>query len=352
MEYPFNNSENQLVKKAIMGNDSKFGGTMLVTAIEAHALITLSIALVCVILLGNGLVIVGYCTTRRLQTGPFLLFVSMAASDFLVGAVVVPMWIYQVLCHFRCENTSTSFFTVYQFFDVFSALASLSHITVFSLERYIAITMPFRHRTIPNCVYYKLITAAWCYAFSVAIVFVLPLGANWGSNRVVFILTTGYGVPIMVIVGLNASAYCSVKNSNTKLKGSSRTSAMERVKREKETATTVIIISGLVLLAWTPFFVVTAMHRWYLTVLPNGLDRQRLISFVKMIHYSNSGVNPFVYSYRHMNVRQTLYNLLLPCVKSKRKRSKMATSTTVTCQVRFDNICSARKAAGYRAKSN
>ena len=100
----------------------------------------LSIILIFVILFGNSLVIASYKTNRRLRTRTNAFLVSLAFSDFLVGSISLPMWIYGIMSE---QNVSITFQAFFKSFDAFSALASIFHLTAISAERYIAVSRPF-----------------------------------------------------------------------------------------------------------------------------------------------------------------------------------------------------------------
>ena len=84
-----------------------------------------SILLAVAILFGNALVVASYKINRRLRTRTNAFLVSLAVSDFLVGSISMPMWIYNIII---VDNGSVPFKAVYKTFDVFSALASIYHL--------------------------------------------------------------------------------------------------------------------------------------------------------------------------------------------------------------------------------
>ena len=116
-----------------------------------------SILLAVAILFGNALVIASYKINRRLRTRTNAFLVSLAVSDFLVGIISMPMWIYNIII---VDNGSVPFKAIFKTFDVFSALASIYHLTAISIERYIAVSRPFYYKSLPSLFQRAMIVSA------------------------------------------------------------------------------------------------------------------------------------------------------------------------------------------------
>ena len=62
------------------------------------------ILLATVILFGNSLVVASHNINRRLRTQANAFLVSLALSDFLVGSISMPMWIYIIIVVILCMH--------------------------------------------------------------------------------------------------------------------------------------------------------------------------------------------------------------------------------------------------------
>ena len=73
--------------------------------IPLRAILAPYILLVVVILFGNSLVVLSYKINNRLRTRTNAFLVSLAISDFLVGGISLPMWIYVTITEFNESAT-------------------------------------------------------------------------------------------------------------------------------------------------------------------------------------------------------------------------------------------------------
>ncbi|XP_072177860.1 5-hydroxytryptamine receptor 1D-like [Diadema setosum] len=122
---------------------------ILFAPLPAAALISLFSLIILATIFGNVLVILSVCKEKKLQTPPNILIINLALADLAVALLVMPFqasfdilsgrWIFsQAICDmFIC-------------FDVMCCTASIVDLVFISVDRYLAITRPFRyarHRT-------------------------------------------------------------------------------------------------------------------------------------------------------------------------------------------------------------
>ncbi|XP_022800457.1 probable G-protein coupled receptor No9 [Stylophora pistillata] len=279
-----------------------------------------SILLAVVILLGNSLVITSYKINGRLRTRTNAFLVSLAVSDFLVGSISMPMWIYNLII---VDNGSVAFKAVFKTFDVFSALASIYHLTAISIERYIAVSRPFYYKSLPSLFQRAMITSAWLVAILLASFssFTMPsvLKIPWNSRvyaTVMFII--GFAIPAAIIFIMYVGVFSvarSLLQRNPHYPPGSRVSngslMSQYYQGERKVAITVAFITGLFIATWVPFFIVSITASYCLHCLPSSPKTFTwLIVIVKGAHYLNSGVNPLVYAQRDSEMRRTFLTLL------------------------------------------
>ena len=279
------------------------------------AFIALYVLLALLVIAGNTLVVVAFRKVP-LRTAINMFFVSLAISDLLVGAVSIPLWMYNLSCpHFTsCKTPNIPVNEFYQGFDVFSALASISNLVAISIERYLAICWPVQHRISSFMRYYSMIFATWGYSLIVTVVYSMNLSSSWKTKnyRGSLVFAAGFVVPLIIIIAMYVSIYQSVRDMNAHWKRTNaRASALQRsVQREKRTAKTVGIVTALFVVAWLPFFVVSLLWSFHRQRLPVGGGFVHLMDFIKWMHYSNSAVNPVVYAYRSEEIRRMLAKLV------------------------------------------
>ncbi|KAJ7318453.1 hypothetical protein OS493_037932 [Desmophyllum pertusum] len=288
--------------------------------IPLRAILAPSILLAVVILFGNFLVIAAYKTNKRLRTRTNAFLVSLAISDFLVGSVSLPMWII-----IMGLNVSDAFRAVFKSFDVFSALASIYHLTAISIERYIAVSRPFYYKCLPSFFHRAMITSAWFVAAflaslsSITLPFVLKI--PWISqvySMVLFIC--GLIVPTAIIACMYIGVFSEARsllqrnpprNRPRTTRRRSSGSLWKYYQDERKVAITVALITVLFITAWVPFFAVSVTAAYCFQCLPSSPDSLRvLVVIVKSVHYLNSAVNPLVYAHRDREMRRTFIRLL------------------------------------------
>ena len=282
------------------------------TKSEVFVFMALYIVLSLMVIAGNTLVVVAFRKVR-LRAAINLFFVSLAVSDLMVGAVSIPLWIYNLSCPYfnSCIEPNVSVSVFYRAFDVFSAMASIWNLVAISVERYLAICWPVQHRLSSFKRYYLMIFATWSYSIMITAVYSVDFNPTYKRYRGSLVFVAGFAVPFLIIIAMYSSIHRSVVSMNAHWKRvNAKTSVLrKRVQREKRTATTVFIVTALFIAAWLPFFVVSMLWTFHRSSLLVGGGFIRLMDFIKWMHYSNSAVNPIVYAYRSEEIRKMLFKL-------------------------------------------
>ena len=284
----------------------------------------LYILLALLVIVGNTFVVSAFKKVRT-RRAINIFFVSLAVSDLMVGAVSIPLWIYLLSCPYfaTCVKPNEHVVSFYRSFDVFSALASISNLVAIAIERQFAICWPVQHRTSSFARFYVMIIATWSYALTVTVLYSIRFSPTWEMYRGALVFAAGFVIPIAVIIFTYSCIYVRVRGMNEHWKKSSAKSSLRNsVQREKRTATTVVIVTVLFLLAWLPFFVVSLMFSFDRASLPAGKGFTALLDFIKWMHYSNSGVNPLVYTYRSEEIRKMLTKMLLRSTGRQRQNPR------------------------------
>ena len=273
--------------------------------------------LVIVIMTGNTLVIVAYRYSPKVRLQDTnLFFVSLAVSDLLVGAVSVPLWMYYVYCsHTGDSHCHEHYFVKYFYrnFDVLSAFASIAHLTIISIERRI-VTSRLRSmvRSPRKCKYYVPVSA-WLYAVSVSIAYAICYKQNFKAQRTLLVFFGGFIIPVAVIASMYFGICRTMNDADKRLAREGTAGALfsrSENRREKKVAATVAILIVLFILCWLPFFVVSMMFTFCQSCLPRGVYIKRLMDFMKFMHYSNSAINPCVYSYRNTEIKEAILRFI------------------------------------------
>ncbi|XP_046849417.1 octopamine receptor 1-like isoform X2 [Xenia sp. Carnegie-2017] len=274
----------------------------------------LSFILTCIVVIGNGMVMLAYKFNYKLQTVTNMCFVSLAFSDFLVGLISIPLWI-----HYSFKGISDrNLYLFYISFDIFNGTASIFQLTAISIERCFSIVAPVRHRSLSVLSYYAMIFSVWFLAIVSTLLRLLPqkkvTGGDWYN---IYTLLVCFVLPVFIMI----TSYTLLFRTAVKRKDLSfRSTKNQQVtwSSQKKTIKTLLIVTGLFVVAWAPFFVYIALVRYLPSALPSNLeDRTRLWRFVKWMHYINSSLNPFVYSCRNKEFNISFKVLFWALVKCK-----------------------------------
>ncbi|KAI0234169.1 Octopamine receptor 1 [Lamellibrachia satsuma] len=96
-----------------------------------------------VVIVGNSLVVIAVFTSRKLRTTTNNFIVSLACADLLVGVMVLPLsGANEVLSFWPFGKPLCS---VWLAVDVWTCTASILHLCAISLDRYLAISYPFKY---------------------------------------------------------------------------------------------------------------------------------------------------------------------------------------------------------------
>ncbi|XP_031565990.1 octopamine receptor Oamb-like [Actinia tenebrosa] len=261
------------------------------------------------ILAGNGLILASFVINKKLRTITNRLVVGLAISDVLVGLVSIPCWMYVFICQFKGITYNSWVYQFYIVFDIFIGSASILQLTAIGIERCHAVVRPFRHRTLPKRAFYVMVSVPWFYAGFVAVLQPVQY-KSWREVYTILMTTTCFLGPLLINV---LSYSCIVKFAHSKPR---RNLTEQRIpnsvyRKEIKLAVTVALITALFVVAWLPLFVVTVIGTYHPQNLPSPVWSDRLIKFVKWMHYGNSAVDPFFYAYRNKDIILTFRFIVL-----------------------------------------
>lgn len=273
--------------------------------------------------LGNGSVILAFALNTRLRTATNIFIVGLAASDLLVGTFAIPFWTF-VVSH---ENIMVAYcfavYHVYISFDVFAGSASILQLTAIAMERFFSMQWPLFHRKMSRWVYCIMLAFAWsCATLAAALNPLQEKSETWRKFHTMALFVICFGCPFTIIFACYGYIFKISRfqarrrlssGSNARRCGSTPGFAI----RELNVAITVAVITGVFVVAWMPFFVVSLIATFCLTCLPSAPTLLHLVKFFKFLQYSSSCLNPYIYAYRNKEMRRTLIKIkdkLFPCI--------------------------------------
>lgn len=289
------------------------------------------------VITGNSLNIAVLTRRKMIRKRTSFFLISLAAADLMVGTFSVPSFIYQLVCMWQYGVVNqTPVLKVVKALDVFSGLASTFTLTIIALERVYAICFPLRHRISTRCLYHALVWTVWILAGLLSslyffyeyrlikhkVFFLFLICTFFFSMFIMFAAYTAIWLRVrssgkrertVTRISLESSDGSSVPRLHAVSGGlSASTRTRKSVENEKRLAGTVCIVTTVFVLTWLPFHIINLIIFVECQVFPCSAQPSiDVIYFCKLLHYTNSFLNPVIYSLRLQDFRLTLTKLLL-----------------------------------------
>ena len=248
-----------------------------------------------IIVFGNCLSIL-ILLRRRLRKRAHFLLISLAMADLLVGLFSIPM--YMIIWFSRQTLVSS---LVFDCVDMFTGFSSVFTLVFISLERLSAIVQPLRHRQLALHSYFIAIATPWILSIAVASSRVLLGLAIIDVHQFLSVITMSLSTPLVIM----CIAYCVIWR-----KEASRLYHTFRARREARLSKTVLVITGMFILTWMPFQVLVIVIVKCATCYNVSLV---VVFVIKLLQFSNSVLNFFIYCFRMQNYRRELFSLFPSC---------------------------------------
>ncbi|XP_061097631.1 trace amine-associated receptor 4-like [Conger conger] len=263
---------------------------------------------------GNLLVIISISHFRQLHSPTNLLILSLAFTDWFLGVSVMPYSMIRSVEN--CWYFGELFCKIHSSFDIVMSTASVLHLGLISVDRYLAICKPLQYRT--SVTIHKvavLIGITWLLsiAFGFGVVFskvnvvgVEELFINPCTGTCIVFFNKqegllgaflGFFIPYTVMMALYIKIFYIAKvqakmiNCSLQMTGAKRdkkNSTSEQ--REKKAAKTLGIVLGVFLLCWLPFDMVLIVDPFFNT-------SPVIFDALVWLAYFNSSCNPLIYGY-------------------------------------------------------
>ena len=233
--------------------------------------VTLIAALSTILL--NALVIIAIKQRKELQKLSNILLSSLAATDLLIGAIVMPLSIsVNVFIFFRVSFEHVcSLLLISRCFGPFLFSANLYHLTIIAWERYMAIQKWMNYKVIVTKRRLKnLAMVAWLTGLLPSVPEILMLVSDVDGRFLAAYLTVWsfvWTVCIILIALFYRKIYLAIRNLKTN--EISQVSFLMKVKREYKVAKRTGLLAAVVIFSFLPILAVATLGNVFLVFRTN-----------------------------------------------------------------------------------
>lgn len=300
-------------------------GTVHSCCLDSIALkVTISVVLTTLIFItvaGNVVVCLAVSLNRRLRSLTNCFIVSLAATDLLLGLLVMPFSaIYQLSFKWSFGQV---FCNIYTSLDVMLCTASILNLFMISLDRYCAVTDPLRYPVLVTPVRVA-ISLVFIWVISITLSFLsIHLGLNSrngtrGGNDTfkckvqvneVYGLVDGMVTFYLPLLIMCVTYYRIFKIAREQAKRINHISSWKAATiREHKATVTLAAVMGAFIVCWFPYF--TAFV--YRGLRGDDAVNEVVEGIVLWLGYANSALNPILYATLNRDFRMA-YQQLFHC---------------------------------------
>ena len=268
------------------------------------AFLAVTVAIVTV----NLLSIILFIKNSNLRTRGMYLVINLTVVDILVGGLST-INLLLIITHIGCKTVIVRLpvegINIVQSVFFWFPLTSLTNITVISLERMHATFRPFSHRVIKKWVYGVTICVVWVLAgmISTGIMLLSFFGKKWSQHQY---LWQSYCLLCLFVI---CACYASII---VKICCGARPQHHGAARRQRKLTVTLLIMTIVSLLLWLPYAIATFLFHTTDSIRSlSYTKRMRLNVSLLLLFYTNSFVNPIVYTVRMPEYRKALLLLFI-----------------------------------------
>jgi hypothetical protein len=300
-------------------------------------------------IVGNAMVLVATWRERSLHEPNKYFVACLAVADLLVGMILVPLRLYQLV---NIENggiTSIHLCRFYIWLEVFLETASIYTLTFISFDRYLKISQPLQYKSrMTTSTSLKIIFIIWLITATYATLAMFPYADSPGifisttgcvgiNSRIfyTFIAVSAFFLPTTIMLVMYTLLFLVTHKRQKMLRNgalgetSNNLNQRSALLQDLKVIRMLLVVVGVFLICWGPFFI------WFMIYLYNPsvlFYNSRSLSdvYLKMILHRivtilpllNSIFNPLIYACLDQKYNEAFKHLFqrMMCRPSSRRR--------------------------------
>ena len=278
------------------------------------AIICINLLSVVPIILLNAMVIFLVITKRRLRTNMNILLSNLAVTDLLTGLVVYPVMFAAKVKRILGVGSLCTLETLCVVATGITSFASLSHLTLISVDRYIAVKHPLRYQEIVTKGRLN-IGVLFFWAITVLVAFVKITFAVLTDDLSVYLLTKDsilafIGlVYIAIIIHCNRYIFFETQRQKKRIRTEQLThEEAKRIKKDHKATKTLFIILAALAFTYLPTMISILFVASNETIKPHV--HYVLWSWCLTSSSFGSLLNPVIYSWRSKKLRRAMLDVV------------------------------------------
>ena len=279
--------------------------------------VNITSAVICMVL--NALVVIVVVTKQQLRTVYNILLACLAVTDFLVGLLVQPLSVAADFKRIFGLGPFCMFDTVIGTVGIGVCLASVGHLMLISVERYISIKFSLRYDDIVTEKWVLTGVATVWLVSAVGIIAMILLASINTESDLYSILLVAYDliflvvivVYIVTIVFTHTSVFLEAKKHKRRLQTEQLPDEeAKRLKKNHKAAKTLTIILTALFFSYLPVTVLLFGKATFLDDLVEPHVLYILFAWCYTSVYVCSIFNPLIYCWRMKKLRGALFDIL------------------------------------------
>ncbi|XP_032239089.1 5-hydroxytryptamine receptor 6 [Nematostella vectensis] len=252
-----------------------------------------------IIVSGNSLAIAAFFTSKklmRMRASYFL--VSLAVADMLIGIITIPMYI--ALLHYHV--VSKEYQSVFTAVDIASGSASVFTLTTISIERLYSFWFPLHYRAnnAPRT-YLGVVAGVWCLSGIITTLHILYRYHIISYTHFFYVMMSALSFCLLAMCMAYVGIFLRVRKHYRQNQCAQR--------NERRFVYMLFTITALFVVTWLPFHLLNIVNFFCDFCLIKSLPHQLLFA-CKFLHYTNSLVNPIIYSFQMPEFKKTVKSLV------------------------------------------
>ena len=293
---------------------------------DRHLVLSLMGVMAVLACIANGIVVFLFLKKPRLRTAPNYFLFSLSISDLSAGLLLIPLGITRSAI--SPDPAVWDVQAAYFFMEGFISFSTAYHVTVTTMDRYVAILCPLKHYMLTKKTAKVIIASVWVMAISFTsiqlhwdltknITFIMENVLWWNIFRLVVLFGLPY--PVMIYAFIKIFTVI-IKSRNKRLLGSRGQCPKKRKqKRNQEWKPVAIFLLMALLFAgcWLP---------WFVTAFPSLNLPLPGFFVVLLLRFLTPITNPLLYTFLKQDFNIALRGTL-HCLPKNSRRKTFLSST-------------------------